>query len=323
MVKILLEAEPVLLGYMSNTERLAMQRLETIAGCEKVATYAEPMDIMLSTTNAHEIFYKDYRQTSYGFAVIKCKEPMEIRHIAEVNNTKHHLPLIVVKEIVYSQDFSSIISKTIALVTNPSFHDKSFKACLLKTVATACRIFHGQAPEIEGDLITMKNNPKQTPRLLLMPLIGSIVKEHMKFRYSCTIGRYISMRFYSGGNEPYGQPGEECIVKTGLSFLEVKALLKDKHKTSFLTLPEFWKVYHEMQARKDISALKSLESNHYIELLDTLIKNPNTLIHGSSPPQELFIQAARPALINPLDGDEVTGLPTILQSPDKYNDKTL
>jgi hypothetical protein len=74
---------------MSEADRLAMRRLESIVGFGKPATYQELMDIMVSTTDVDELCYRDYRQTSYGFSVVKCKEPMDFRHIAE--SVRHDL----------------------------------------------------------------------------------------------------------------------------------------------------------------------------------------------------------------------------------------
>lgn len=306
----------------STADRLAMHRLESICG-SRAASYCELMGVMVSTTNIHELFYKDYKQTTFGFSVVKSKDVIDMRTMAELNNTKHHLPLTVVKNIIYSEDFTSVVSETIVLATNPNFHDKGFNRNLIRAVAAACKAFQHRDPEVKGDRVILRNNPMQVPRLLLMPLIETIVKEHMRFRYSDIIDRYVSMGFYNDTNEIYGESGEEEITRSGISYLDVKTLLEDKSSTSFLTLPDFWKVYHEMQDRNDILALNSLQDSRHIEILDTFIPSPNTIIHGSSPAQKITFQEARPALINPIDGDETLGIPCVIHSPDKYDDRRL
>lgn len=169
-----LEAEPTLLPSMSEIDRLAMQRLESIAGIERAATYCELMGIMVNTAEVEELFYRDYRETMFGFSVLKCKKSQDYMAIALSNNMKSHLPLTVVKEVVYAENFGRIRSETILLVTNPTFYDKGFKKALRETVAAACRRFHGEGSVVvEKDSITLQDIESQTPRLLLMPLIES------------------------------------------------------------------------------------------------------------------------------------------------------
>jgi len=319
-----LEAEPTLLSSMSEIDRLAMQRLESITGIGRAATYYELMGIMVNDAEVEELFFRDYRQTLFGFAVIKCNKSQDYMAIALSNNMKSHLPLTVVKEVVYAENFGRIQSETILLVTNPTFHDKGFKKALRETVAAACRQFHGEGSVVaEKDIIILQDIESQTPRLLLMPLIQTIVKEHMRFTYASSIDRYVSLGFFGGSQELYGSPGDENFVKTGLSFLDVKALLKDNKHTSFLTLPEYWRVYHEMERNDNISALQSLQHDRYVELLDTLISQSKTIGNGSNSPEHVSLKTARPALIRAKEGDENTGIPTVLYNPDKYGDSTL
>ncbi|KUJ24631.1 DHH phosphoesterase [Mollisia scopiformis] len=299
-----LEAEPSLIPRMSETDQLAIARLESIAGYGVAATYEELMSIMLNTAEIKELFYKDYRQTSYGFSVIKSNKSNDFGAIAEAKNRTYHLPLTVVKEVVYAEDFSGVCLENISLVINPVFHDKGFKNALQKIVTVACQHFHGkECLFVEGDSITLKDIESQTPRLLLMPLIETIVNEHMRFRYAASINRYISLGFYSGSQEHYGSPGDEAIVKSGLSFFD--------------------KVYREMETGCDSSALKSLQHDRYVKLLDTFISGSNLVTHGTNAPQKVDIQAARPALIRASEADEVTGLPSTLHSPDNYGNNSL
>jgi hypothetical protein len=78
-----------------------------------------------------------------------------------------------------------------------------------------------------------------------------------------------------------------------------------------------------MERRGDVSALQSLQHDRYVELLDTSISESRTIKNGSNPPEVVSLKTARHALIRAKEGDESTGIPTALYSPDTYNDKTL
>ncbi|KAE8440548.1 hypothetical protein EG329_007254 [Mollisiaceae sp. DMI_Dod_QoI] len=317
-----LEAEPNLLFSMSELDRSAIRRLELIASC--AATYYDLMDVMLNTTEAEELFYRDYRQTRYGFSVVKCKESQDFTAIAWSNNLKEHLPLTVIKEVVCAKRFARIRSETILFIVNYKFHDKGFKNAVVEIVAAACRRFHGDSSvTVGGDRITLQGIESQTPRLLLMPLIEDVVKEHIRFTYASCIDRYVSLGFFCGGRTLYGKPGDESRVQTGLSYLDVEALLQNNKHISLLTLPEYWQVYHEMERHGNLLALRSLQHDRYVELLDTIISNTRKIKNGSNAIVEIDFNDVRPALIRAKEGDETTGIPKFLHSPDTYGDKTL
>lgn len=54
-----LEAEPSLMPYMSEIDRLAIARLGSIAGF--ASTYEYLIGVMIHETEAEELFYRDYR----------------------------------------------------------------------------------------------------------------------------------------------------------------------------------------------------------------------------------------------------------------------
>ena len=227
-----LEAEPELWVHMSELDRLAFQRLENIAG-KNVTSYSDLMRIMVTAAeDLEEAFYKDYKKTTYGFAVIKCLEQNDYYDMASLNNVSHNLPLTVVKETWYDIDFSMVITETILLVFNKRYYDKGFRRCVRATVRHACEIFHG-ADKVSStdDVVTIKNVRNQTPRLLLMPLIEEIVNEHLRFVYSKALDRYVSCGFFTKSTDMSGD-SEEVPVCSQISFQEVKALLAGSSNTS-------------------------------------------------------------------------------------------
>ncbi|PVH71977.1 hypothetical protein DL98DRAFT_612654 [Cadophora sp. DSE1049] len=284
-----LEAEPILLFSMSELDRLAIQRLESIASC--VATYYDLMDVMLNTTEAEELFHRDYRQTLYGFSVVKCKESQDFAAVAWSNNLKEHLALTVIKEVVYAERFAKIRSETILFIVNSKFHDKGFKNAVIEIVAAACRRFHGDSSVTVGrDRITLQGIESQTPRLLLMPLIEDIA-------------------FLVEAGLSMGTRVMRVTFRLDYPISMSKPCYRKNKYISFLTLPEYWQLYHEMERHGDLLALRSLQHDRYVELLDTIISDTRRIKNDSNAIVEIDFNDARPALIRAKEGDETTGIP--------------
>ncbi|KAK6502687.1 hypothetical protein TWF506_003265 [Arthrobotrys conoides] len=341
-----LEAEPELLKRMSALDRIAIARLEKIA--DTPSAYPSLMQVLTHSTNsAKETFYKDYKQTNFGFTVIKSSssDPMTIsyRRFAEVNNEKEHLPLTIVKEIVYDPRFSTAERETFQLVFNDSFHDKGFRAAVRNVIKHACRAFHKVALlEPDNDTIVIMQPLTQMPRLLLMPLLEEIVKEHLRFTFSHKLNRYIACGFFSGKTVKYGEAGETENVHCQLSYIKVKDLLQSSNNTSFMSLPMYWKAYHEFKALRDRHSLASLRSKTYVEVLDTYIAHlPNyeedfgggdkftrkdgvyLLKNGNDKALIQRLSSAQPALIYPEKGCENSGIPTEIEDPNQYGNRSL
>lgn len=317
-----LEAEPGLLEHMSEIDKIAIQRLESVASCAQ--DYAFHMSTMVDHAEAEELFYRDYRQTTYGFSVVKTKMSRDYYAIAVANNAKQSLPLTVVKEVTYSGGFEKVVLETILLVCNPAYHDKVFRDALSTVVTIACQRFHSVAAVTTSDgKIVIKDVLYQTPRLLLMPLLEGLVQEHLRFSFASSINKYVALGFYSGSHKVYGQPGGDAYVCTGLSYKDVKKLLQSSNQTTFLSLGDFWKVYSEMAVRGNRIAIHSLQHDQYVELLDTLILDGQTIKSGPNATVDVEIRSARPALIRPSDDHHATGIPLVLHSPDTYGDKSL
>ena len=319
-----LNAEPDLLDHMGEINCLAIQRLETIAR-QGARSYSALMCIMITSQGLDEMFYKDYKQTAFGFAVIKGQEHHDYGEMAKHNNQCYNLPLTVVKQLIYDVYFSTVLRETILLVFNPEFHDKGFRRCVQAVVKDACEAFHGKdkvssAPAIAT--VTVTHGRKQTPRLMLMPLIDELTSEHLRFAYSRTLRRYIACGLYtkSGDTSVDGETGQVCSY---ILFQEVKELLKGSKNTSCMTLPQYWQVYGEFAARNMNHAISSLQDKQYVELLDTIIYDQSKVRNGDAPIVELTIKPAHPALIRPADGNQVTGIPREIMSSDTYGDSSL
>jgi hypothetical protein len=83
------EAEPSLMESMSERDRVALQRLKLLAG--DVTSYPDLMT-MLITDDSGDPFLSDYKETNYGFSVIKTQQPTCYANRAKANNTQSHLP---------------------------------------------------------------------------------------------------------------------------------------------------------------------------------------------------------------------------------------
>jgi hypothetical protein len=316
-----LEAEPALLVYMSEIDRLSIERLKHVA--RHIPCYNSLMAIMVDEASIEEMFYRDYRQTSYGFAVVKTQISRDYTKIAEGNNSKKRLPLTVVKEIAYSGKFEIIRTEKIWFIFNSDFHDKGFRNAVSQTVYDACNRFHKHRwISKKAGMIEIGQPMHQTPRLLLQPLIEILVEEHLKFVYATSIGRYLAMGFYSGIEAVYGIPGEDMHICTSVSYNEVKAILENS-EVSMLSLPEYWAVYHELHHRGHTYALRSLADANYVELLATEIEDCQTIRSGSESTSVSHIESASPALICPTESYHPTGIPKNLRRPDTYDDPSL
>ncbi|KAK6330807.1 hypothetical protein TWF718_003006 [Orbilia javanica] len=341
-----LEAEPELLKHMSVLDRMAIARLESIANAP--SSYAALMQVFTNSTNsARETFYKDYKQTKFGFTVIKSSSSdpqiIDYRKLAEINNEKEYLPLTIVKEVVYNEKFSTVERETFHLVFNDSFYDKGFRAAVRNVIKCACRAFHEVTP-LEPDIntIVIMHSLTQMPRLLIMPVIEEIVKEHLRFSFSHKLNRYVSCGFFSGKTSKYGEVGESEHVRCQLSYQKVKDLLQGSNNTSFMSLPMFWKAYHEFEALGDRHSLGSLRSKTFIEILDTYLTHLPSYEEGAEDENKLDrrdsvylvkngndkgsiqrLSSAQPGLIYPEKGCETSGIPTEVEGPNQYGNRSL
>lgn len=309
-----LEAEPLLMRDMSEIDQLAMQRLEKLAG--PTTTYEELMGVMTNCQNLEETFYKDYKERSFGFTVIKTRTPQSLDEFARRNNSKRHLPLTVVKQVVYDNSFDNVLTETIYMLFNDDSHDKGFRNAVKRVIEEACGAFHGKNFVIaEGNLVTIRNAQTQTPRLLLK----DIVEEHLRFFYSKTVDKYISCGFFTKSTQKHASAPGKVYPQANISFHEVKALLKGSNNTSFLSLPQYWRVYKELKARNDVYSLKSMQDKTYVELLDTVLYACSEVSNCGGDVTRLKIQEAKPGLISPADGSVETGLPVKIVGPDNYD----
>ncbi|KAK4631164.1 hypothetical protein CLAFUW4_03783 [Fulvia fulva] len=285
------------------------------------------MAIMTSDTDLERRFYQDYKQCSFGFAVVKARGVYDdFSPMAMKNNMRRQLPTTIVKQVLYGDDFRQVKQEVVKLFFNEFFHNKDFKRAVRHVILEACRSFHGDGKVVHNvDSIEVTRGGTQTPRLLLLPLVQRIVEEHLRFVYSHAIDRFVACGFFSGENadRDYGHPGSVLPVESNLSFQEVKSTMTSTTETSFLTLPEYWKVYREFEKRPEV--LKSLTDSRYVELLDTQIMNGQSeiaTIINLDTITHIKIQPAAPALVHPKDIGE-GGFPERLSDPAQYSDAAL
>ncbi|KAF5649810.1 DHH phosphoesterase [Fusarium tjaetaba] len=318
-----IEAEPHLMQSMSRIDQMALERLKSLS--HGSASYQDLMQLLLHSNVEVDPFLEDYKESCYGFAVLKSQRLTSYDERAMKNNVEKHLPLTVVKQVIFDGTmFDRLSTEKISMHFNDRFYDKGFRNAVKHVILSACAAFHGADNVTEdGFSVLVTNVPCQTPRLLLMPALEGIVKEHLRFFYSTTIGRFVSCGFYTDITAVYGRPGEETLPTTCMSFDHVKGLLSKQENTSFLSLKQFWYVYHERQGLGDTVSLDSMRNSQYVELLDTVIREGKAVSHGEEPTITLRIEDAKPALIRSRDIDRATGFPSQLISPDTYGDPEL
>lgn len=117
---------------MSELDHLSLQRLENLA--EQPECYRDLMKVLTTSDNIIDTFYKDYRQTAYGFSVIKCTEPTNYHEVARANNIRDHLPLTLVKQDLYTHNFNSVIQETFSMFFDPRLPDKGFHNAIMTVV---------------------------------------------------------------------------------------------------------------------------------------------------------------------------------------------
>lgn len=320
----LLEAEPHLMAKMSLLDKLAFERLSVLAKWN--TSYPDLMTMLTSAANTPDPFMNDYKETLFGFAVIKATERGCFGARAEANNRDNHLPLTIVKQVVYNSQFDTVLCETISLYFNEDYHDKGFRAAIIDVVTKACQAFHGSDHvSVSGTEVEVTNVSHQTPRLLLGPLLEDIVSEHLKFFYSKAIGMYVSCGFLNQTEGPrVTQETQSTAPTTGISFEDATSFLSQSTNTAFPSLYQYWQVYRECIDLKHKVMLRSLRDRRYVELLNTVIRNHKEVTHGpDGVPFPVDIIEAKPALIRPDSIDEKTGFPTALASPDNYGDPSL
>jgi len=318
----LIEAEPSLMEKMSRIDRLALDRLKRLA--QGSASYSNLMGLLTRDTMRGDPFMMDYKEGLYGFSVIKTQTPGSFATQANANKVNRHLPLTVVKQVVYDSDFRHVVQEQLSMYFNNEFHDKGFKKAIMDAVTKACEAMHGKMKvSCKKFEVRITDVPHQTPRLLLAPILEGIVKEHLRFFRSKSIGMYVSCGFFSEQEGDYGTATEEPTVKTRICFNDVKALLHGRSDISFMTLLQYWQVFRECTELNDAFVLKSLRDSKYVELLDTEIHGCTEVKHAGQKTTQPSILEAKPALIRPQDINLKTGFPERLVSPDTYSDDAL
>ena len=139
-----LEAESQLMHRRLEINRLALARLKERAG-PSVREYRSLLELMMVETDPLTLFYKDYRQTPFGFSVVHCKEYINMIEIAQKknknNNLKHRLPVSVIKQILAKKDAPLISSERITLVFNDHLYDKGFRNAAVTVAKEECEAF--------------------------------------------------------------------------------------------------------------------------------------------------------------------------------------
>ncbi len=314
------------------------------------ALYQGAMSYLLNTDDAKRLFARDYKEDwgLFGFAVAKVKgmfgshgEELKAQVLkelvaeAERNNKAKNFPLTLIKVVDYENDNESVRRERMYLCFNdwviPEFREALRSACvqIIKHHLGA-----DVKLEVNENSIDYYGVGDQLSRKVVAPILGEIVASFNRFYYSPALSRYVAREFLQLDRNVAGaltalgieiEPDRKDRV-TLITYNEAKRLV-EYLGLSMLSLPEYWQVREEVHKVRDAQLSAHLESSDFVEMLDSVILDSKSLInhpqlvedqHGISYKGQhvpISIPLALPALIDPLDINPLTGLPTKAYPP--------
>lgn len=344
---------------MTYKDKLIMNQLQQTAQIrDDQPFYQDLMSHLLNTDDAELLFNRDYKQDwgIFGFAVAKVKgafgpdgailKPNLLNRLVELakkNNQNKNFPLTIVKVADYLENNQTVNRERVYLIFNqyvlPEFKETMFQFI----TAIIQHTFNHQAQiERTSDSIDFWGVGDQLSRKVTAPFIEPIVEAFNEYYYSPSTKLYVKRDFLKA-NDQVQKAARDLNLNlsidreerlNNITYHEAKLLLNELGYTA-MSLAEYWKILSEAKEMRDEQMSAHLQSPGFVEFLDTIIENHQTLIdHPQLMPdaqgyqylgdkKTVEIITAEPGLIYPEDINPVTGLPNHVQDPHRYGDKRI
>jgi len=353
----LMDTENKVSHKMTAKDEIIMGYLKKVSEVENEnAFYSDLMSFLLNTDDPHVLFGRDYKEDwGFGFAVAKIKHGFgengkEIKNkliertinLAKQNNISKNFPLTILRITDYNDDNMTVNRERVYPVFNEE-GSKEFKSAIFELLQKIVKFEFGNVNiETTNQFIEFWGTGMQLSRKKTAPIIEPIVKAFNEYFYSPSNKIWIKRDFLKRSKNVLDA---EKQLKLKISFDEEKRvnyltypearLLVEKLGFSILTLKEYWLTLNDAKRIKDTQMINSLQGSNFVEFLDTLIKNYNTLIEHpkiiNKDKNYIFdgkevkatIPKGKPGLIHPDQIDLKTGIPKEVRSPSEYGNPDL
>ena len=346
----LMDTENRFVGKMTLFDGLIMDRLHRISPIDDEGNYYRRlMRKLISCYEPETLFIRDYKEDwcFFGFAVAKAilllddarsKVVERLCELAADNNSSRNLPLTLVKVVDYDVDAETIRKERVYPVF-PANAVTEFKEAVFKTIEAVIR--HESSDnvriKITEDLIEYWGVGTQLSRKKLAPVLDHVITAFNRYFYSPSTGLYFKRDFLRMDTKlqqlasrngikvhttdegvVVGNPGE---LKFYVQELGLKCA----------TPSQYFKAYFDALEANDERMAAHLTSSDYLETLDAIIENRDTLVehpeitrssggfeYRKGERKRVRILKGEPGLIDPKKIDAETGLPTEVEDPRQY-----
>ncbi|MBO4899172.1 MAG: hypothetical protein J5509_02675 [Lachnospiraceae bacterium] len=310
---------------MTDIDRCVMDLMKEKSGIDDSPEYIRLMNGLIAEKDIEELFFRDYKQFfGYGFAVLKvcdfiydkdyARNIETVKALAEEEIQRKGFDLLLFKIVEYDKNDLSVLREDLYYV----FDEDTGKIVREKTVELLTKIirlcFGNARVDVYDDHIEITGSGRQISRKKIAPAVEILLKKTSEYVYCKSISKWVSRSFLKMNDAIRKLPDSYDTDKAGricnISYREAVELC-DRLGIGMLALPEYWKVYYEMEERKDAMMQASLTDPDFIEFI------------GTTSDQLGDYEPASPGLISPDDIDLDTGLPRRIRKPNEYDDKSL
>ncbi len=274
--------------------------------------------------------------------------------LARQNNQCKNLPLTLIKVVDYLDDNSTVNRERVYLIFNEQVFSE-FKEGMFRLLETIIRsTFKGKALVSKTDqFIEFWGVGDQLSRKRIVPILEPVATAFNRYFYSPSTGLYAKREFLKN-SQRVREAAKKCGIKLSwdsqgrinhITYGEAIRLLGQLEFTA-PSLPQYWVILNDAKIIRDQQMVRHLQSDGFVEFLHTVIENGRWVVnrpeivmsrtsfeyeglnvevgygyHGTK--QELKVPEGKPGLISPDEIDPNSGLPSIVHSPDIYDDPTL
>ena len=353
----LMDTENRVFHKMTDKDITMMDYLKKLSEIEdENSFYSDLMSFLLNTDNPNILFGRDYKEDwGFGFAVAKIKngfgkQGKEIKkklirgavNLAKQNNVNKNFPLTILKITDYKNDNIIVNRERVYLVFNEG-SSKKFKSTIFELVEKIVKFEFGDINiKTTKEFVEFWGTGMQLSRKKTAPILEPIVKVFNEYFYSPTNKLWIKRDFLKKSKNV---SDAEKKLNLNISSDEEKRvnyitypearMLVEKLGFSILSLKEYWLALNDAKKIKDIQMIKSLQGSNFVEFLDTVFKNYNTMIEHPKIIKNnkeynfkgenirVTLPRGKPGLIHPDQIDLKTGIPRRVRPPSEYGNPDL